>query len=291
MLAKKYTWEYVDFLTYFFIIKLVGEVFSVRLEENIQSERHYSIVKSNKLIQQTRYNLSTTEQKIILYLLTKIKPEDHELQMYEFQIRTFCDVCGINYSGKNYTDLKSAVKKLADKSLWVKTDDGGEALLRWLDDPYIEAKRGTLQVRIGTHMRPYLLNLKEHFTKYEIYYILAMKSQYSIRVYELLKSYEYQRKIKFEILDFKKLIGAEKYKRHADFTRFVLNTALKEINEFGDIYVNCDMKKEGRAYKYITFIIRPKEEMNERLETWEKIEGKLNPKQVTGQISMYQDGN
>lgn len=261
----------------------------MRDAEQIQSERHYSVVKSNKLIQQTRYSLSTTEQKIILYLLTKIKPEDDAFQTYEFQIRNFCDVCGINYSGKNYTDLKAAIKKLADKSLWVKTDDGGEALLRWVDDPYIESKKGTFQIRIGTHMRPYLLNLKEHFTKYEIYYILAMKSQYSIRVYELLKSYEYQGRIEFEISVFKKLIDAEKYQRHADFTRFVLNIALKEINEFGDIHISYELTKEGRAYKFISFTIRSKAEISERLETWQKIESHLNPKQVKGQLSMYRD--
>ncbi len=40
--------------------------------------RNYKVVKSNDLIQKSRFNLSLQEQKIILYLISKVKPEDTE---------------------------------------------------------------------------------------------------------------------------------------------------------------------------------------------------------------------
>ena len=246
-------------------------------KQQLEADRHYSVVKSNKLIQQSRHSLSTTEQKIILYLLTKIKPKDNDLKIYDFQIRDFCSVCGISNSGTNYTDLKAAIKKLADKSFWVKTDNGEETLVRWIEKPYIEPHSGTMRIKLDVEMRPYLLGLKTKFTQYEIYYVLAMKSQYSIRVYELLKSYEFERNKKWEITEFKKLVGAEKYQRHADFTRKVLDIAFREINELGDIRIDYTLEKVSRTYKFITFLINSKEDIEERRKTWANIEGKLMP--------------
>jgi len=42
--------------------------------EKINSTGNDSLVKHNDLIQNARYNLSVQEQKIILYLISKIKP-------------------------------------------------------------------------------------------------------------------------------------------------------------------------------------------------------------------------
>jgi len=46
---------------------------------------------------------------------------------------------------------------------------------------------------------PYLFNLKEKFTQYQLYNILAMKSAFSVRIYELVKSYTYQKSKTFKI--------------------------------------------------------------------------------------------
>jgi hypothetical protein len=75
-------------------------------KEEIQVFRNYRVVKHNDLIQRSRYDLGTQEQKIILYLITKIKPEDSVLKLYEFNIQEFCEVCGIDMeSGQNYANL------------------------------------------------------------------------------------------------------------------------------------------------------------------------------------------
>lgn len=254
----------------------------------IDIEREYQVVKANALIQKTRYNLSTQEQKIILYILTKIKPDDNGDSLYNIQISDFCKVCGIDYkNGKNYADIKAAIKKLSDKSIWIKLDSGEETLLRWIEKPYISKRTGLIKLRLDKDMFPYLLHLSNFFTQYNLYYILAMKSQYSIRLYELLKSYENLRKITFEIPDFKLKMSAEKYVRHADFKRYVLEIAVREINQYGDIVINYVLQKEGRTFKYIKFSITPKSNTDERLKTWVNIEKKLNPKQIDGQLNLY----
>ena len=97
--------------------------------------RGKTVVKANELIQKSRFNLSLQQQKIVLYLISQITPYDEDFKLYEFSISEFCRVCGIDEtSGKNYQDLKAAIKEIADKSLWITLEDE-ETLLRWIEKP------------------------------------------------------------------------------------------------------------------------------------------------------------
>lgn len=53
---------------------------------------------------------------------------------------------------------------------------------------YVEGS-GIVQVEFHKSLKPYLLQLQEYgnFTKYQINNVVNFKSQYSIRLYELLK--------------------------------------------------------------------------------------------------------
>jgi len=249
----------------------------------IELLREYKVVKNNNLIQRSRYELSVQEQKIILYLITKIKPEDTEFDLYEFNIKDFCEVCGINTSGKNYILLKDVIKELADKSMWVKLENGYETLVRWIERPFINPKSGIIKIKLDELMRPYLLQLKEHFTAYNLYYILAMKSKYSIRIYELLKSYESLFEYTIEIEGLKRIISAERYTTYKDFRINVLDIAVKEINDFGDIFVTYTVEKAGKKVDKIKFSIKPKTDIKERVATLKNIDKRLNIDEVSEQ--------
>lgn len=250
--------------------------------QKIKELREYKVVKSNDLIQKSRFQLSVQEQKIILYLISKIKPDDMELNEQTFEIRDFCRVCGLGVDGgKNYRDIKQALKDLRDRSIWVTLEDGSERTLAWINTVLINPNSGSVRIKIDDLMKPYLLQLRERFTQYELLYTLAMRSQYSIRLYELLKSYAYQGYQRFEIEDLKRTLSAENYERNPDFKVNVLDKATREINAFSDLIITYEIKKEGRINKYIEFIIKTKSGAQERLETWERIEDIIDPPQLT----------
>jgi len=254
--------------------------------------RDYKVVKHNKLIQRSRYELSTQEQKIIFYLITKIKPTDTALDLYEFNIKDFCEVCGIDgTNGKNYALLKETISKLTSKIIWITLDNGDETIVRWIERPYISRKSGTIKIKLDELMRPYLLQLKDHFTAYNLYYTLAMKSKYSIRIYELLKSYENLSEYTFKIDTLKKMLFAEKYEMYKDFRVKVLDIALREINDFGDISVTYTIEKKGRKADKIKFKIVPKKDIKERVETFKKIEQRISPKQTERNIFVSYDND
>ena len=252
---------------------------AIIINRELAQIREYEVVKANRIIQNSRYELSTQEQKIILYLITKIKPGDTEFNLYEFKIVDFCKVCGIDKeNGKNYADLKRTIKELADKSIWVTLENGKETLIRWIERPYIDHKGGTIEIKLDELMRPYLLQLKERFTAYSLYFTLAMKSKYSIRIYELLKSYEYLSGCTIEVDELKKMINAEKYTMYKDFRVNVLDVSLHEINEYSDIAVSYEIEKQGRKVDKIKFTIKSKTDIIERVHTFKKIEERVNPK-------------
>lgn len=243
------------------------------LHVEIQNIRNYKVIKSNDLIQKSRFQLSLQEQKIILYLISKIKPEDMELKEYVFEINGFFRLCGlVDGGGENYKYIKQTLKELRDKSIWVTLDDGSETTMAWINSITMNKRSGAVKINIDERMKPYLLQLQERFTSYELLYTLAMRSQYSIRLYELFKSYEWRRRCKFDIDELKTIIFANKYIRFPDFKRKVLDIAMREINDLTDIGVEYVIMKNGRRYGGIEFLIRTKTNLDERLKAWGKID-------------------
>ena len=135
--------------------------------------RNKTVVKANQLIQKSRFNLSLQQQKIVLYLISQITPYDEDFKLYEFSIVEFCKVCGIDETnGKNYRDLKQAIKEIADKSVWIEIAEDEETIVRWIEKPYINKKDGVIKIRLDNDMKPFLLQLKENFTQYELLLII-----------------------------------------------------------------------------------------------------------------------
>jgi plasmid replication initiation protein len=186
-------------------------------------------------------------------------------------------ICGIDEdSGKNYENLKKAVKTLREKCMWIK-DGNTEFLFAWLEYAIIEHNNGTIKIKISDFMKPYLLQLKEHFTQYSLYYVLTMRSKYSLRLYELLKSYAYKRGCEFDLDEFKILMDAQNhYTRHSDFEKNVVDIAVNEINGFSDITVVYAFEKTGRKYTKIKFGIMQKKDFDERMQVLKKIDNRLH---------------
>lgn len=223
----------------------------------IEEARLQTVVKSNELVQKSRYQLSLQEQKIILFLISKIRPEDEAFHWYEFHMRDLCKLMGISSNPKNYKNFRESIQRLSDKSFWVETETQ-DMLCRWIMDAAIVKGDGTVKIRLDDKLKPYLLQLQRQFTSFALEYVLLMQNKYSIRLYELLKSYEYMCGYTFELEEFKKRIQANGYSHYTDFRVKVLEPAIKEINEYTDIDVDVTPIREGRSIKYLEFEIQRK---------------------------------
>ena len=225
-----------------------------------------SVFKSNDLIQKSRFNLSLQEQKILLYLISQITPYDEDFQLYEFSVSDFCRICGMSpTAGGNYTELKAAIKSICDKSLWIQLAEGEETLLRWIEKPYINKRSGTIKIRLDKDMKPFLLQLKEKFTSYELIFTLKFSSKYSIRLYELICSIHYHDletyKRNYGLDELRQLLGAENYTTWQALKERVLVPAMNEINKFSDknLSINPIKKPHSRGIIGVELVVSSKD--------------------------------
>lgn len=247
--------------------------------------RNKTVVKANTLIQNSRFNLSLQQQKILLFLISQISPNDEQFKLYEFDLIQFCKACSLDYcSGKNYSDIKKAIKEISDKSIWVEIEEDEETLLRWIEKPYINKRQGIIKVRLDEDMKPFLLQLKANFTSYEIIWTLKFQSKYSIRLYELAKSIHYHElevyTRKYSVDELKKLLGAEHYKEYRDFKRKALIPAITEINKYSDKTISFEEVTRGRKVLQVKLDISTKKTID-RLKIRSDIEHELGLSKTT----------
>ena len=236
------------------------------LQEKYLVVKDQRVIKSNELIQKSRFDLSLQEQKIILYLISQISPFDEEFKIYEFSIADFCKICGIDHtSGGNYADLKRAIKEISDKSIWIDLDEDEETLLRWIEKPKLNKRSGTIKIRLDEDMKPFLLQLKQNFTAYELIYTLRFRSKYSTRLFELVSSIHYRTleeySREYTIDELRRMMGAENYKTWQSFKERALIPAVNEINLYSDKNLKYEIIKRGRSVAGVRLIVSSKDSL------------------------------
>jgi len=249
-----------------------------------QNKQYYSVVKKkNVAIRKARYSLSLQQQKVLCYLISELKETDtHETEKI-FDIKAFYDFMEV--SNKDYDKVRQCLKALSDKSWWIKADDGSDVLVRFLDT--VRADKRTAKVRIRFHrdMMPFLQHLYIEYTQYKLFYVMTMRSEYSIRLYELLKSVTNKQLWYFDIEELKKIFMCENYTRFNDFKKRVIEPAVSEINKKTDITIFYELIKDGKSYVGIEFEIQYKSD-SDRLEVDKLIRAELD-----GQLSFGGDVN
>jgi len=204
------------------------------------------------------YDLSLEEQKLILTLSSMVQPSDEEFKPYKFKISEFIKLLGIETQTK-YTEIPKITKELMKKILEIQE---GNTLLQvaWLSSALYEKGTGMVTLKFSPDLKPYMLQLKEKFTQYQLANILSMKSKYSPRIYEILKCNEFKKQsyIELEVEELRKLLKAENiYPLYADFKRFILKQAQKELKKVSDISFEFEEIKTGRKITSLKFYIKP----------------------------------
>lgn len=250
----------------------------------IAIERDYKVVKANEIIQKAKYDLGLLEQKTFCYAVSKVKPTDEAGTEYTFGINEYCDVCGIDRnSGKTIENIKAALQKLRDKSFYLMDENGDYVLIGWLSKVRVSPKSGKIKIKFDEDMQKYLTGLYTNYTQYSLLCVLPMRSTYSIRLYELLKSYSGLHAKEFDIDDLKEQLCAP-YERFPDFRRKVLDVATREINQYTDIEITWEPISKGRKVVKVHFDIKKRDS----LAIWKAGRNALD--QLDGQLRLNVDG-
>lgn len=244
-------------------------IYESQEEYMLNKRRSETVVKSNDLIEAS-YKLSLNEQRLILYMASKINREDKEFRIVRVTVKEFADTFELDY--KNiYKEIKKISKSLTSKSIYVKppnsSKDSEYMFISWLSS--VLYQNGVLELEFSSKLEPYLLELKNNFSKYQLGDFVKFTSTYSIRLYQLLKRYEdFRDGTKYySIEEFRRIFSLEKkYPKYSNLKRRVLMTAIDEINEVSDITISMFEDKEGKKVKGIQFRVKSKKQVVEQEE-------------------------
>jgi len=256
------------------------------------------IVKSNYLIQ-AKYKLTLMEQRIMYLVLSKIQKDDDELKIYDFTVKEFMEKTEV-INKKIYADIATAAELLRNRDLtFIK--DGIIERFKWVSYVKYFNDHGHIELGFDPRLKPYLLQLKEEFTKLSLNRMLSFNSIHSGRIYELLKQYEKIGSRKITVAEVKEFLGLEplQYNTYAEFKRRILNKTKKEISETSDISFDFEEIKDHKRIVALKFIIRSKKEIaltsideNEELKTLrDKLKDDFNNSEINAILKVNKDIN
>ena len=215
------------------------------------------IVKSNQVIEAS-YQLSSTEQRIVLAAISKIS-RDAEITDDEIYRVTVDDLRNLGVHEKTaYRDLKDGVNRLYDRSINLAIDD--ESIkMRWVQSIRFLESKSVVGLRFSKEILPFISNLSREFTKYSLSDIAGMSSAYAIRIYELLSQYRSIGKREIAVENLRTMLElGKRYPLFADLKRWVIDTAVDQINEYSPLSVTYEQKKTGRKVTHIIFSFKEK---------------------------------
>lgn len=244
---------------------------------------------ANQFIQHARYKLTPREMKLILHMASLIKPEDSDFETYLVPVKDIETVLKADDGKKHgsfYERLDDLLDSVTSKKITFPTDFVLEGTrlrghINWVAGAVPKySEDGVLCVEFGfsPQMKPFLLGLKERFTRFELIEVARMKSSFSIRIFQMCKSYYYENirhgrnVMKVGVVELKERLGIkDKYPDFRNFRRKVLDVAKEEINEKTRLQVNLEFGRKGRKITQVHI------EINEKSGQLLEMEGEAAP--------------
>lgn len=240
----------------------------------IRYSKEYSIVQANELVRSKQDELSLLEAKLIRLAIAQVLQEDTDFKTYTCNVVDLARFLGIS-KDNIYRDIQDLSLNLMKKSIFIRDNNPRKGnkknykIFHWID--YIEYKDGTITFKLSESLKPYLLGLEELFTRYSYEALIDLPTNYSIRLYELLASWqnttfrnvpktnytdipiEYNEFI-FTIDYLREYFNcSDKYPNTGDFIINVIDKAVKAIEKNTFMKVSYRKVKQGRSISHIVF--------------------------------------
>ena len=232
------------------------------------------VVKDNALVQAS-YTLDTVEQRLVLLAIAEARETGHgitENSLLEVHASSYINTFNVE-KHTAYTVLRDASKSLFDRYVTYhdvnpKTGKDRSFHCRWVDKIGYEPKSGIVFLRFTQDIVPLITRLEENFTKYELEQVSRLTSSYAIRLYELLIQWRSTGKTPvFDLSIFRQQLGVEahQYKTMSNFKTYVLDFALKQVNELTDITAKYEQHKKGRSISGFSFSFKQKKTNSDKV--------------------------
>lgn len=190
------------------------------------------------------------ELDLMMHIAAKIRTDDKDFHTYSFPVSELG--YGSKLDGRAYKRLKDAMQNLGNSSLKIEGNNGNFAIYSLFSMASYEG--GLIKVRFDKDLKHFFLNLSANFTSFELFQLTLLPSEYSKRLFILLKSYSSldARVISLDELK-EKLHTPESFnKDFGQFKRRVLDKAKKDLED--TLIFDYEPIKQGRSVDAIRFI-------------------------------------
>ena len=233
------------------------------------------IVKDNALINAS-YNLDLVEQRLILLAILEARESGKGINANDpltVHAESYINQFGV-HRNTAYQALKDACDDLfARQFSYQSLSEKGNVInhkSRWVSEVAYIDNEAVVRLIFAPAIVPLITRLEEQFTKYEIQQISNLTSAYAVRLYEILIAWRSTGKTPLiTMYDFRQKIGVleTEYKRMYDFKKYVLDIALKQVNEHTDIIVKVEQHKTGRSITGFSFSFKQKKSATHSVES------------------------
>lgn len=233
------------------------------------------VVKDNALINAS-YNLDLVEQRLIRLAIVEARESGKGINANDpltVHAESYINQFGV-HRNTAYQALKDACDDLfARQFSYQSLSEKGNIInhkSRWVSEVAYIDNEAVVRLIFAPAIVPLITRLEEQFTKYEIQQISNLTSAYAVRLYEILIAWRSTGKTPLiTMYDFRQKIGVleTEYKRMYDFKKYVLDIALKQVNEHTDITVKVEQHKTGRSITGFSFSFKQKKSATHSVES------------------------
>ena len=218
------------------------------------------VVQHNDLIA-SKYDLNLSEMRLILEAVHNVEKDDVDFQEYKIDVKSFLEIVD-SKNVSEYSRVKEFCKTILSKPLEIPKEDGKFLYCNWFSNIEYNPNDKTIAYSFDPKLKPYLIELKEKFTRFDIRILLKFKSFYALRIYMILKSESWKsnsREYVVEVDELRALLKLnDKYQLYGHFKSRVLDIAMRYINEVSDIEADFEPIKQGRKINAVKFKIKRK---------------------------------
>lgn len=215
-------------------------------------------IRQHNALTNARYDYTELQQDLMFFIISKLRPDNKD--SYSLNIMELSKLTGKRY---NATYLHKATADMGSRVLEVLNEKSYKQIWMFQQVEYHLGK-GIIEFDLTKHILPYLFDLKDNFTSYELAAALRLTSKYAKRIYPLCSQWKNLGETKkYDLQDFKKMLGLiddkghEKMKQLIDLRTNVLDVAVKQINEHTELHISYKLEKVGRSFKNIIFTVKP----------------------------------
>ena len=215
-------------------------------------------IRQAKALTNARYDYTELQQDLFFFIISKLHPDNKDV--YLLSIKELSGLTGSRYTA---TNLEKATGDMGSRVFNVPTEKGTGYEQIWMFQgvKYLQGQR-ILRFQLTKPILPYLFDLKNNFTSYELAAALRLNSKYAKRIYPICSQWkDLGETKKFDLQDFKKVLGlidddGERMKQIIDLRTNVLDVAVKQINEHTELHISYNLEKVGRSFKNIVFTVK-----------------------------------